>query len=85
MRLFPEPALAVLLAGAGLGLWLDAPLPAAHPLLLLALAGLALAAVLRTLRLPAGPALLAAILLLGIWRGETARLPDCRPCRRERQ
>ena len=72
MRLFPEPALAVLLAGAGLGLWLDAPLPSAHPLLLLALAGVALAAVLRTLRLPAGPALLAAILLLGIWRGETA-------------
>ena len=72
MRVFPEPALAALVGGIGLGVWLDAPLASPLPLLMLALAGLALAAVLRLLRLPAGPVLLAAALLVGVWRAELA-------------
>ena len=72
MRVFPDPALAALVGGIGLGVWLDAPLASPLPLLMLALAGLALAAVLRLLRLPAGPVLLAALLLAGVWRAELA-------------
>ena len=70
MRAFPEAALAALVGGIGLGLWLDTPLAAPLPLLILALAGLALAAGLRLLRLPAAPVLLAALLLVGVWRAE---------------
>ena len=72
MRAFPEPALAALVGGIGLGLWLDTPLAAPLPLLMLALAGLALAVGLRLLRLPAAPVLLAALLLAGVWRAEAA-------------
>ena len=72
MRVFPEPALAALVGGIGLGVWLDTPPEAPRILLLLALAGLALAAGLRLLRLPAAPVLLAALLLAGVWRAEAA-------------
>ena len=72
MRVFPEPALAALVGGIGLGVWLDTSSVSPWPLLMLALAGLALAAALRLLRLPAAPVLLAAVLLVGVWRAELA-------------
>ena len=75
MRLFPELTLAALVAGVGLGLWLDTPLSSARPLLLLTLAAVAIAVGLRLGRLPAGPMLLAAALLFGIWRAEVAHPP----------
>ena len=75
MRLLPDLALAALVAGVGLGLWLDTPLSSALPLLLLTLAALAIAVALRLWRLPAGPVLLAAALLFGLWRAEAAHPP----------
>ena len=75
MRLFPDLALAALVAGVGLGLWLDVPLSSALPLLLLTLAAAIVAFLLRLWRLPAGPVLLAAVLLFGLWRAEAAAPP----------
>ncbi len=75
MRLFPDLALAALVAGVGLGLWLDTPLASARPLLLLMLAAIAIAVVLRLSRVPAGPVLVAVALLFGLWRAEAAHPP----------
>lgn len=75
MRLFPELTLAAFVAGVALGLGLDLPLPSPWPLLLLTLAAAAAAIGLKALRLPAGPMLLAAVLLLGLWRAEVATPP----------
>ena len=73
MRLFPDLTLAALVAGVGLGLRLDVPLSSALPLLLLTLAAVVVAVVFRLWRLPAGPILLAAALLFGLWRAEAAQ------------
>ena len=78
MRLFPDLALAALVAGVGVGLWLDVPLSSALPLLLLTLAAVSLAVVFRLCGLPAGPILLAAALLFGLWRVEAAH-PEALP------
>ena len=75
MRLFPDLALAALVTGVGLGLWWDVPLSSTLPLLLLTLAAVMVAIVLRLWRLPAGPMLLAAALLFGFWRAEAASPP----------
>ena len=75
MRLFPELTLTAVVAGVGLGIWLNLALPSAWPLLALGLAILAAVLAMRLLRLPAGPVALAGILLLGAWRGETAAPP----------
>ena len=72
MRLVPDLILAALVVGVGLGLWLDWPLASALPLLLLGLAAVGLALGLKLFGIPAGPMLLAAALLLGIWRAESA-------------
>ncbi len=72
MRLVPDGILAALIIGVGLGVWLDTPLPFPLPMLLLSLAGLAGAVGLRLFRIPAGPALLAAALLFGVWRADTS-------------
>ena len=69
MRIVPEFTLASLVAGAGLALWLEVSLRSSWPILLLALAGFAIAWGLRAVRLPAGPMILTAALLLGFWRG----------------
>ncbi len=75
MRLFPELTLAAFVAGIGLATWLvNWPAPAGA-LLLIAAAGAVGAVVLRLLRLPAGPVLLATALLLGLWRAESAPAP----------
>ena len=76
MRIFPELTSAAFVSGVGLALLLDLSLPSAWPILLLALAGLAFAIMLRVLRLPVGPMLLAIALLLGAWRGLEARPQD---------
>ena len=72
MRLVPELVLSALIAGVGLGVWVDPSLPSAWPLLLLGLGVLAAAAGCRLFGVPAGPMLLAAALILGVWRAETA-------------
>ncbi len=69
MRIFPELTLAAMVAGVGLALWSEVTLHSSWPLLMLALAGCAVAAGLRALQLPAAPVILAAALLLGFWRG----------------
>ncbi len=71
MRIFPELTLAAMVAGVGLALWSEVTLHSSWPLLILALAGCAVAVGLRALRLPTGPLILAAALLLGIWRGHS--------------
>ncbi len=71
MRIFPELTLAAMVAGVGLALWSEVTLHSSWPLLMLALAGCAVAVGLRALRLPAGPVILAAALFLGFWRGHT--------------
>ena len=68
MRIFPELTLAAVVAGVGLGMWLNLPPASVWPLLLLAFAGLAIAIALRAFRVPAGPVLLVSALLLGAWR-----------------
>lgn len=75
MRLFPDFTLAALVAGVGLGLWVDLPLSSTLPLLLLTLVSVVVAIIFRLWRLPAGPMLLAAALLFGLWRAETAHPP----------
>ncbi len=75
MRLVPELALSALIAGVGIGIGVDPELPSALPLLLLALAALAVAVGLRLSGVPAGPALLAAALIFGVWRSEVAERP----------
>ena len=75
MRLVPDLVLAALVAGAGIGVWLDRPLASSLPLLLVAAAALAAATGMRLFRLPAGPLLLAAALVFGIWRAESAADP----------
>ena len=72
MRLIPEGILTALIAGAGLGLWLDPPLLSAWPVLLMFGAALAVAVGFRLLHIPAGPVLLAAALIFGVWRAESA-------------
>ncbi len=75
MRLVPELVLAALIAGVGLGLWSDLYLANAWPLLLLFLGVLAAAAGCRLFGVPAGPMLLAAALIFGVWRAETGEPP----------
>ena len=70
MRIFPELAVAAVIAGAGLALWFDISLSSAWPLLLLGLAALALAVALKVIGLPAAPVVLSAALVLGAWRAE---------------
>ena len=72
MRLIPELILTALIAGAGLGIWVDPSLPSALPLLLLFLAALLAAVGCRLFGVPAGPVLLAAALIFGVWRAESA-------------
>ena len=72
MRLVPDLILATLVAGVGVGVWFDWPQSSALPLLLLALAALGFALASRLFGLPAGPMLLAAALLFGVWRAESA-------------
>ena len=76
MRIFPELTLAAMVAGVGLALWSEASLHSSWPLLMLALAGFAVAVGLRALRLPTGPVILAAALLLGFWRGHSGAPPE---------
>ena len=76
MRLFPELTMAALVAGVGLGLWLNPSLPSALPLLMLGLAALAVGIALRSLRLPVGPVIITTVLLLGVWRGVSASPPS---------
>ena len=71
MRLIPEAVLAAVIAGVGIGVWLDPALSSALSLLLLAVAALAVAVGFRVVRVPAGPMLLAAALAFGVWRTET--------------
>lgn len=70
MRIFPELAVVVVIAGAGLTLWFDTTLGSPWPLLALGLAGVALAIGLKVLGVPAAPVVLGAALVLGAWRGE---------------
>ena len=70
MRLFPELAVAAVIAGAGLALWFDTSLNSGWPLLMLGLAAVALAVALKVIGLPAAPLVLGAALALGAWRGE---------------
>ena len=72
MRLVPDLILAALVAGVGVGVWFDWPQTSALPLLLLALAALGFALASRLLGLPAGPMLLAGVLIFGVWRAESA-------------
>ena len=72
MRLFPDLAVVAGIAGAGLTLWFDLSLASAWPLLMLGLAAVALAAGLKVIGIPAAPVVLAAALILGAWRGESA-------------
>lgn len=75
MRLVPDLILAALVAGVGVGVWFGWPQPSAWPLLLLALGALGFALAFRLFGLPAGPMLLAAALLFGVWRAESAAEP----------
>ncbi len=75
MRLVPDLILAALVVGVGLGIWLGWPLASPAPLLMLAAAAAAMAVGMRLFRIPAGPMLLAAALLLGLWRAESAPPP----------
>ena len=75
MRLVPDLILAGLIAGVGVGVWFGWPQASALPLLLLALAALGFALALRLFGLPAGPMLLAAAFLFGVWRAESAGEP----------
>jgi len=70
MRIFPELAVAAVIAGAGLALWFDISLGSAWPLLMLGLGALALAVALKVIGLPAAPVVLSAALVLGAWRAE---------------
>lgn len=70
MRIFPELAVAAVIAGAGLALWFDISLGSAWPLLMLGLSALALAVALKVIGLPAAPIVLSAALVLGAWRAE---------------
>lgn len=72
MRLFPDLTLAAFVAGIAAAHWLVDWTAPPLPLLLLALAAVVVAVVLRLLRWPAGPMLLAAALLMGCWRAEAA-------------
>ena len=76
MRIFPELTLAAMVAGVGLALRSEVTLHSSWPLLMLALAGFALAVGLRALQLPTGPVILAAALLLGFWRGHSEAPPE---------
>lgn len=76
MRLVPELILAAVIAGVGLGTWLDPALPSAWPLLALLAAALMAAVGCRLLGVPAGPVLLAAALILGVWRAEAAGVAE---------
>ena len=75
MRLVPDLILAALVAGIGVGVWFGWPQSSALPLLLLALAALGFALAFRLLGLPAGPMLLAAAVIFGVWRAESAVEP----------
>ena len=75
MRLFPDLTLAAFVAGVAAAHWLADGTAPPLPLLLLALSALVAAVVLRLLRWPAGPMLLAAALLLGWWRAESVPEP----------
>ena len=70
MRIFPELAVAAVIAGAGLALWFDISLDSAWPLLMLGLTALALAVALKVIGLPAAPLILSAAVVLGAWRAE---------------
>ena len=72
MRLVPDLILAALVAGVGVGVWFGWPQSSALPLLLLALAASGFALALRLFGLPAGPTLLAAAVIFGVWRAESA-------------
>ena len=72
MRLVPDVILAALIAGIGLGAWTEPSLPSAWPLLLLCLGVLGTAVGCRLFGVPAGPLLLAAALIFGVWRAEIA-------------
>ena len=72
MRLVPDLILAALVAGVGVGVWFGWPQSSALPLLMLALAALGFALALRLFGLPAGPTLLAAAVIFGVWRAESA-------------
>ena len=75
MRLVPDLILAALVAGVGVGVWFGWPQSSALPLLLLSLAALGFALAFRLFGLPAGPMLLAAALLFGVWRAESSAEP----------
>ena len=75
MRLFPELTLAAFIAGVGATFLLGGWTAPAWALLLPAVAAGVLAVGLRLLRLPIGPVLLSAALLLGFWRAEAAPSP----------
>ena len=79
MRLVPDLILAALVAGVGVGVWFGWPQPSAWPLLLLGLAALGFALAFRLFGLPAGPMLLAAALVFGVWRAESATAPPLPP------
>ena len=72
MRLVPDLILAALVAGVGVGVWFGWPQSSALPLLMLALAASGFALALRLFGLPAGPTLLAAAVIFGVWRAESA-------------
>ena len=75
MRLFPELTLAAFIAGVAATFLLDGWIAPAWALSLAAVAAGVLAVGLRLLRLPIGPVLLSAALLLGFWRAEAAPSP----------
>ena len=75
MRLAPDLILAALIVGVGVGVWFGWPQSSALPLLLLALAALGFALAFRLFGLPAGPMLLVAALLFGVWRAESTADP----------
>ena len=75
MRLVPDLILAALVAGVGVGVWFGWPQSSAWPLLLLALGALGFALAFRLFGLPAGLMLLAAALIFGVWRAESAAEP----------
>ncbi len=75
MRLVPDLILAALVAGVGVGVWFGWPQSSAWPLLMLALGASGFALAFRLFGLPAGPMLLAAALIFGVWRAESAAEP----------
>ncbi len=75
MRLVPDLILAAVIAGVGLGIWLNPALSSHWPLLLLALAATFMAVGMRVFGIPAGPAVLAGALVLGVWRADVADIP----------